>query len=300
MDLDLKQLRYLATIAQCGSFSRAAQLLRLSQPTLSNSIAQLERLIGTRVLERGRAGAKLTEAGEILSRRAIQLETIVARTRTEIRTFRASALGPLAVGVTPVAAAELVPRALARLKKEIPAATAIVRETTHSQGLAALRNGELDLLVGPVGVYPTSNDMIEERVAMDPFCVVVRAGHPLSATQRTTLRRLRDAEWVLPSDDSAYHRQLEALFTVAGIDWPLRAIRTNSMTAMKSIVIYGEGVALMPKQLVTLERRAGLLHAIRLDGAGARRALGVIRLSDRELSPLARRFGQLIREVAAK
>lgn len=298
MDLDLKQLRYLAAIARYGSFSRAAQILKLSQPTLSNSIAQLEKQVGKRVLERGRAGAKLTGAGEILSRRAIQLEAIVTRTSEEVHHFKSSALGPIAVGVTPVAAADLVPRALALLRQEIPAAAAVIRETTHAEGLAALLRGELDLMVGPVGVYPGSDDITEERVATDPLCVVVRAGHALARTKRTTLRRLQNADWVLPSDGSAYQRQLEALFTVAGITWPVRAIRTNSMTAMKAIVIHGDGVALMPRQLVALERRTGLLQAIRLDGASTRRALGLIRVAGRDLSPLAKRFGELIREVA--
>jgi DNA-binding transcriptional LysR family regulator len=80
---------------------------------------------------------------------------------------------------------------------------------------------------------------------------------------------------VLPSDQSAFHRQLEALFVVAGIGWPNRAITTNSMIAMKSIVIHSDCVALMPKQLVAVERQAGLIKTLRLVEAGASRALGI-------------------------
>jgi LysR family pca operon transcriptional activator len=68
MNLEPKQLRHLATIAAYGSFSRAAKHLNISQPALSTSIAQLERTVGGRVLDRGRHGAKLTELGHALVR----------------------------------------------------------------------------------------------------------------------------------------------------------------------------------------------------------------------------------------
>jgi DNA-binding transcriptional LysR family regulator len=114
------------------------------------------------------------------------------------------------------------------------------------------------------------------------------------------LRELADAAWVLPNDQSAFHRQLEALFIVAGVPWPTSAIVTNSMVALKSMVVHGDGVAIMPRQLVALEREAGLLHCIDLVEAGAARALGLSWARGRKLSPLAQRFAEIIRTCASE
>jgi DNA-binding transcriptional LysR family regulator len=103
---------------------------------------------------------------------------------------------------------------------------------------------------------------------------------------------------VLPSDQGAFHRQLEALFVIAGLGWPKNAIATNSMMAMKSIAMHGDCVALMPKQLVELERKAGLLVTVRLVEGGVSRALGISFARDRSLSPPAETFVQILHDCA--
>jgi DNA-binding transcriptional LysR family regulator len=150
----------------------------------------------------------------------------------------------------------------------------------------------------PIGVYAKVDGVEEESLTTDPFGIIVRSGHALSRRRSISLRELRDAAWVLPNDQSAFHRQLEALFIVAGVPWPANAIVTNSMVALKSIVMHGDGVAIMPWQLVSLERRAGLLHCMNLVEAGAARALGLSRARDRELPPVAQRFVNAIRKCA--
>jgi DNA-binding transcriptional LysR family regulator len=272
---DYRPLMYLLAIARCGTFSRAARDLRMSQPALSNSIALLEKRLRIRVLDRGRAGAELTDAGRVLVRHAERLEIQMMRATEEIGFHRQAFDGPLVVGVTPVAAANLVPRALARLKQEMPRLVIRVHETVFHQGMEALLKGTLDVMVGPIGVYAPVAGISEKPLMTDPFSIVVRSGHRLARKRSASLKQLRDCEWVLPSDQSAFHRQLEALFVVAGIGWPNRAITTNSMIAMKSIVIHSDCVALMPKQLVAVERQAGLIKTLRLVEAGASRSLGI-------------------------
>jgi molybdate transport repressor ModE-like protein len=298
MELDLRQLSNLLAIARHGSFSRAAAHHKVSQPALSNSIAQLEARIGGRVLSRGRHGAQLTDLGKTLVRHAEMIEAQVARAVEELEHQQLSVLGPLVIGVTPVAAAHLVPRALGRLKSETPDVAVAVIETVFSEAMPALLKGSIDLMVGPVGVYPTVDGVEEERLAIDPFAIIVRAEHPLAHRRSMSLRRLENAQWVLPSDQSAFHRQLDALFVVAGLRWPPGCITTNSMAAMKAIVINSNCLAIMPRQLVALERTAGLLRCIHLAEAGGTRALGLSWAKGRKLSPIAARFAEIIRESA--
>jgi molybdate transport repressor ModE-like protein len=298
MELDLKHLRNLLAIARHGSFSRAAATLKMSQPALSNSIVQLERRLGDRVLERGRHGAQLTELGHVLTRHAELMEVGLNRALEEIRTHERAGIGPLLIGVTPIAAAQLVPQALRLLRQEIPNLSASVLELSFADAMPALLKGQIDLMVGPVGVYAKVDGVEEERLTTDPFAIIVRSGHPLGRRKSISLRELADAAWVLPNDQSAFHHQLEALFIVAGVAWPAHAILTNSMVALKAMVVHGDGIAIMPRQLVGLERKAGLLHCIELVEAGAARALGLSKARDRKLPPVAQRFVDIIRVCA--
>src|SRR6476660_9047375 len=152
MAFDLKQLRNLLAIARHGSFSRAAAALQMSHPALSNTIVQLERRLHDRVLERGRHGAQLTELGQLLVRHAELMEIGLGRAAEEIRTHERAAVGPLVIGVTPVAAAQLVPRALRLLRQEVPNLSASVLEMAFADAMPALLQGHLDLMVGPVVV----------------------------------------------------------------------------------------------------------------------------------------------------
>ncbi|MGV3634111.1 MAG: LysR family transcriptional regulator [Pseudorhodoplanes sp.] len=298
MDLDYRQLMYLLAIARCGTFSRAAHVLRMSQPALSNSIALLEQRLQTRVLNRGRAGAELTDAGRVLVQHAERLEIQMMRAVEEIGLHGQAFEGPLNIGVTPVAAANLVPRALARLKREMPRLVTRVQEIVFHEGIDGLLKGTLDVMVGPIGVYAQVAGISERPLMTDPFTIVVRAGHTLSRKRSASLRQLKDCEWVLPSDQSAFHRQLEALFVVAGIGWPHNAITTNSMIAMKSIVIHSDCVALMPKQLVAIEQRAALIKSVRLVEAGASRALGISWAEAREPTAPAKAFMRALQDCA--
>jgi molybdate transport repressor ModE-like protein len=298
MELELRQLSHLLAIAREGSFSKAAKLRGLSQPALSSSIAQLEARAGVKLLSRGRHGATLTEAGRRLVRHAEIVENQLTKAELELRARERGMEGPLVIGVTPVAAAQLVPQALGKLAAELPLAAISVVETVFSEAMAALLNGSMDIMVGPIGAYPRVEGIVEERLTNDPFCLVVRRGHPLAKRRRISLQRLDAVRFVLPSEQSVYHHQLAALFVVAGLQWPTNHIATNAMTAMKAVVMNSDCVAIMPKRLIALERQAGLLSSIDLAEARTARALGLSWAKDRPLSPLAAAFAETARKIA--
>jgi DNA-binding transcriptional LysR family regulator len=286
MEPDYRQLIYLLAIAECGSFSRGAAKLRMSQPALSNSIAALEQRLHAKLLTRGRSGASLTDDGEVLVRHARILQTQMGRAMEEMDLLRHASFGPLVVGVTPVAAAALVPRAVGQLRLQMRSLAIRIHETVFKEGMEGLLNGSLDLMVGPVGVYPPVEGIEEQLLTTDPFTIVMR--------RSISLRQLTDVEWVLPSDHSAFHKQLESLFVVAGLGWPKNAITTNSMIAIKSIAMHSDCIALMPKQLVELERKTGMLATIRLLEGGVSRALGISWAKDRKPSPAAEAFVRIL------
>lgn len=127
-------------------------------------------------------------------RHARILQTQMGRAMEEMDLLRQASFGPLVVGVTPVAAAALVPRALGQLRRQLPSLAIRVHETVFKEGMEGLLNGSLDLMVGPIGVYPPVDGIEEQRLTMDPFTIVVRNGHPLSKRRSVSLRQLGAAE----------------------------------------------------------------------------------------------------------
>ena len=295
MDIDPRQLFCLLTVAQQGSFSRAAAHYKVSQPALSRTIAQLEKVIGARVLERGRFGAKLNDLGMMLARHAEALQVQLARAGEEADLHRQKLGGALVIGVTPVTAADLVPRAVGRLMKREPQASIRILEMPFERGRAALKRGEIDLYVGPLQQLGESSDFNEETLVQDPLYVVVAADHPLASGRAVTLQDASAFEWALPIGSNALVRQLQALFLTASLPYPRAMVTTDSMLALKGLVKRGNVVTIMPLTLVTLECEAGLLRAIPLKDAGNSRLIGFAWSPDRPLSPVASAFIDVLR-----
>jgi molybdate transport repressor ModE-like protein len=297
MALEPRQLMHLSIIADHGSFSRAATAVNMSQPALSSSIAQLERTIGARVLERGRQGAKLTEIGSVLVRHARALQSQLAHAAEEANLKKLGGDGPLKIGVTPVTAATLVPQALGRLHRENPNISVSILEGVLNEAMTALHDGEVEIVVGPIAVYPASRDLVEEPLVNDPLGIVMRARHPLARHRSLSLKSLREVSWALPSERSAFRRQLEALFVTAGVQWPTLCLTTNSMTALKAIVMNSDAITIMPRRLIPLETKTRRLTCVPLRDTGRERTLGMTWSRRRGLSPIAQRFVSLLREV---
>src|SRR4051794_39906106 len=118
MEIDPRHLRLLRAIAEQGSFTRAAAAQRISQPAMSAGIAQLEKRLGVRVLERGRHGARLNDFGRLLLRHARGLDALLEQAQAEVDLKRLGHEGPLLIGGTPVTLIELVPAAIELLAQE--------------------------------------------------------------------------------------------------------------------------------------------------------------------------------------
>ena len=112
MKIDPRRLLDLLAVARHGSFSGAAEATNVSQPGLSQSISQLERGLGVRLLDRDRHGARLNVFGKALAFHAQALESLLDRAKEETRLLSLGLEGLLSIGITPVTAVGLVPKAL--------------------------------------------------------------------------------------------------------------------------------------------------------------------------------------------
>lgn len=142
----LRQLRYLVALADQGHFGRAALACSVSQPALSQQIADLEARLGVGLVDRRGRGATLTETGLLIVARARAVLSSV-QDLTNAATGIDALVGPVALGVIPTIAPFLLPSALPSMQKAFPEASFAIREAVSATLISELRNGRLDLIL---------------------------------------------------------------------------------------------------------------------------------------------------------
>ena len=194
----LRQLRFLAALAEHGSFSRAAEGCFVTQPTLSAGIKELEGVLGAQLVERGARGAMLTPAGEAAVTRA---RTILTEAEDLVHAARAAGeplAGPFRLGVIPTIAPFLLPKVLPALRKRFPDLELFLREDLTQRLAEGLKERRLD---AALIALPYDAPGIETRViAEDEFLFAAHPDHPLATVNRLEPGMLSDEPLLLLED----------------------------------------------------------------------------------------------------
>jgi LysR family transcriptional regulator of gallate degradation len=297
MNIDPRYLANLLSIAKHGSFNRAAAARGISQPALSNSIAQLERRLGLQVLDRTRRGSELNEFGKILVRNAQIIDAVLQQAVDEVRLKRMGVEGPLRIGVVPSLAIKFMPEVMANLLKHHETLSITLVEGLDDHLLPALLSGDLDLVLGPLaGIFPAPPEIVEDVLFEDPFSIGVGPHHPLQNRRSLTLAELRDFPWILPLAANSYRRHIEALFMTEGVPWPDNCVNTSSLSLVESILAHSDRVTMITELQATMQN-TWRIRSIPLKGGG-KRIIGIKWRKAGTLSALAARFVQIAHEVA--
>ena len=289
MALDPRHMSLFLEVVRAGSFSGAAEKRNLTQPAVSVAIAQLERALGARLLDRTRSGVSLTAAGVLVLRRAEAIETHLAAAKAEITAREMGIAGPLTVGGTPGALVSLVPNAVRQIAGEHPNLALHIREGSDAELMKLLRVGKVDLLVVTTRVDSMPDDVVEIDVCSDGFVIISRPD-PQRWTPPVSLYDLRNEAWVLPAVGGAFRRQVDAMFLAANVPMPHDAIRCDSLATTKEIVRTSDYISLLPQRVVAAEIGHGLLTGVELREQPVRRWIGVRVLSKDRHAPLTKAF----------
>jgi DNA-binding transcriptional LysR family regulator len=241
--MDPRRLLTYRAVARLRSFSQAARELALTQPSVSQQVAALERELGTRLLDRRPGGLKLTHAGAVLLEHADAVAERLELAQTQLAEIAREARTTLRLGAFPTALASLVPAAVARLG----GARVIVEEDSAAALRERVRSGELHLvLTFQDAARPREEPAgLERRDLMrEAFRVALAPGHPLAKREKVVLAELADAEWTAPSPDGIIVRSCRA----AGFEPRMTAI-TRDQLAIRALVERGLAVTLVPALL---------------------------------------------------
>lgn len=240
--MEMHQLRYFLAVAQTGSFSRAAELCHVAQPSLSQQIQKLERELQERLFDRERHGAVLTEAGERLLPRAEKALGELEIAREEIRDLRGQISGPLRLGVLPTVAPYYLPKVLPGFLAENPAVELSVFEETTGRLLQALLYRELDLaLLSP----PLPGSLESEAIFSEELLLALPPAHPLAGRKGLSVDDLREEAFILLHESHCLGEQ--ALVYCRNQDFrPRVSCRSEQLETVKQLIAAGLGISLLP------------------------------------------------------
>ena len=185
--MELRHLRYFLAVADALHFTRAAEALHVSQPTLSLQMMELERMLGAPLFDRIGRTVRLTEAGRVFRRHAIRALREVETGEARWPTSWGSGGGTLRVGVTHSFSTALIPRAVARFRRRASRRRRGDREDQRPGDRAGARGRDLDL--GIAYAPPESAEVVAETLFEEEVVLIVALGHPLARRDRVGVGR---------------------------------------------------------------------------------------------------------------
>lgn len=290
---DLRQLEYFCAVARTGNFTKAAEDLGISQPSLSEQIARLEQGFGAALFERLNRRIELTPLGEAILGKAQALLQDAAALPDYFERAREGVRGPLRVGAIPT----ILPYFLAPLLKgftdRYQDIDLNVREDTTAELVQQVLDGMIDLAVLSLPVEGAG--LVMKELFRDPLYLAVPEGHPLASAETVQLRRVSEERLLILKDGHCLRDETLAVCDNA------RARFAGQFEADQFLTIFeliraGFGVSIVPEMARRLSEGCKLIE---IEPKVSRR-VGYIRLERRYLSKALEAFTGYLKELAEK
>lgn len=297
--LEIRHLTTLDAVARHLSFNHAAEELGYTPSAISQQVAAIERLVGTRVFERSRGPRPitLTEPGRVLLGHAHAVLARMEAAAADVDALTQGAVGELRVGTYQSIATRLLPSLLAEFRQAWPRIEVTLFESgSHDEIDGMVERGVLDLAFT---VSPTTPDRVtaEEPLLRDPYVLVLPSEHPLAySDDPMTLKQLGEVD-LLGYRVCRAHAQVEQYLEANGVE-PRVVFRAEDNALLQRLAVAGIGAAIMP--LLAIDPNLDGMEVRDLSGVLPDRQIGLVSHRDRYRSPAQLAFVELARDHAAR
>jgi DNA-binding transcriptional LysR family regulator len=288
--MDFRDLRYFEVIATEGNLGRAADKLFRTQPALTKCIDRLEEGLGAQLFEKSGRGMKLTPAGAVLLTRTRQMAIMVEETSREMQEYASGLKGKLRIGCVPTLAEHVMPFVFSELLADAPDVTVDLRVAMNDALLSALRDGALDLVVGPI--VESDEDLVSEQFAEDEVVVLASKDHRIF-NGPYSLQDLLRYKWVLPATTVASRQWLDQTFDRNGLARPQVQIESNVLNMILPIIDKTHLLGFVTR--INLRSDKANLREVELPETTMRRRLGLTYRKTGYLSPVVERTATILR-----
>ena len=296
--LKLRDLRLLETVVRLRSMAKAAIQLNISQPAVSKAVAELEHVLGVRLVDRGRQGIEPTEFGRAFLDCGVAVFDDLRQGVKNIEFLADPAAGEVRIGCTPVLAASFVSAVVDRLSRRYPRIIfhlAVAHaETLHRELIE--RNVDL-LIAGRFG------PIVDERLGFeilfdDSYFVATGAQSPWVRRRKIELAELMNEPWVLSPTESGIGLLAMEAFRASGLGYPRTSVVTYSTHVQLSLLATGRFLTIFSASALRFPTGRSEIKALPIELPITPVPNGIVTLKNRTLSPAAQLFIEKARQVA--
>ena len=250
--LSLKQIQYFSAVAEYGSFRQASARLNITQPTLSNQVAAMEKTLGLQLFERSRKGINPTPEGRELLISARRVLEEAQGFTNQAALLSGGGMGTYRLGVTPTLGPYLLPHLLGPIHARYTDLKLYVREDAPSDLESGLINGQHDLILTTQPVMST--DLVVSPLMREPLKLALAQDHRLGNKPRINRMDLLGEPVLTISEHHLFHRQITELCEKVGAV-VRRDYEGTSLDTLRQMVVMGMGIAFLPALYVKSEIR---------------------------------------------
>jgi DNA-binding transcriptional LysR family regulator len=285
--ITLRQLRIFTTVIEHGSFTRAAEVLSLTQPAVTHQMQALARAVGQPLVDPGSRAPVLTAVGQALHERAGRILAMVGDAQEAIEDVAGLRAGRVRVAGDTTVGIYVLPDAVAAFHREYPGVALSLDVVNRARVRELLLKGIAD--IGVVGTLWEDDALAAEPFLENSLMCFCAPGHPLAEREPLEPVDLLDGPLLLRERGSGTRDSAERILRGAGAE-PIAAMEMASNGALKRAVAGGLGVTVLSTYAVRLELQLGLLRPLRVQGFPVERMWHVTWAHDRLLSPAAAAF----------
>lgn len=289
MKIDPRHLEMLYAIVEKGGLSEGAEMLGKSQPSLSRSLAMLEKRIDIPLFEKDRRPLRPTELGRTLAAEGRKIYE-AGRLSSEVLTqYREGKSGAVGVGGTPfffdgVIASMLAGFQFARPEVRIDQVYGYMNEL-----IPKLRDGSLDLAVLPMRESSIPEDIDFQQILPGRNVIACRAGHPLVRRGSVKLAEIGQYPWIAPPAGSPLFQDLRSVLQEIGIKDFKVSFTGGSLSATVNILTGSDALTVLPFSVVFMMRNQRSVGALSIKIGDPDRHLGILKLRGAKMKPAAQK-----------
>jgi DNA-binding transcriptional LysR family regulator len=287
---NLRHFEALVAVARAGNFTRAALALRISQPTLTVRIRQMEEALGVRLLDRSTRSVRLTQIGKelapVMERLVREMEAVVANAKDLSTGDR----GIVSIAALPSISSTILPGIIAEFRDLSPAVAVVLKDSVASRILSMVKNEEVDF---GIGSFPDADPDIQSvSLFTDRMRLVFPAGSPLEHKKVIPLRLLTDLSLILMDQQSSVRSLVNRAFESIG-HVPAPAYEVTYMSTAVGLVKAGLGVAVLPASGLEISKSGGVRSRV-LGHPALTRKIAAAQKKGRSLPPASEAFLKLL------
>ena len=301
--LRVRDLYILATVVKSGSMAKAARQLAMSQPAVSEAIANLEHILQVRLLDRSTHGVAPTMYADAILKRSMTVFDELKQGVRDIESLADPTTGELTIGYTDAIAATVFPEIIGRFSETYPrVAMRVDTVPAPAVRFPGLRNRTHDLVLArfwsPLPNDYEVDDFNVEVLFDDPLVVVTSRQSHWARRRKVDLAELVDEPWVLPLPNSGSYACVAEAFKAKGLEAPKASLVSNTMGLRTKLLASGRFITVVWKSVVRHGDDRNALQELPVGIPSRPWSVVILTLKNRTLSPVVERFIECAREVA--